>query len=348
MKTRITELLGIEHPILLSGMSWISTPEMVASVSNAGGLGILATGVLDAKQTKEAIKRIRELTDKPFGANASLLFPGAAENATVCLQEKIPVINFSLGKGDWIVQMANEYGGKVLATVTNGRHAKRAEEYGCHGIISTGNEAAAHGEPPTTFCLVPSLADEVDIPIVAAGGVGDGRGLAAALALGADGVAMGTRLMTTVESPLHQNYKELSLEKDIYDTLFSKRFDGLWCRILDTPAARKSVKRGIFPWGYLAAIPNSKFIADMLKLPYWKLFIGVLVSGWSNAKQLAYMANAFKKLQAATEDGDTQTGVLPAGQVTGLLHDIPTVQEVIERTVREAEEIIDSRLSSMS
>ncbi len=348
MKTRITELLEIEHPIVLSGMSWVSTPEMVAAVSNAGGLGILATGVLDAEQTRVAIKEIRGLTDKPFGANASLLFPGAAANAAVCIEEKIPVINFSLGKGDWIVQMANEYGGKVLATVTNARHARRAQEYGCHGVIATGNEAAAHGEPPTTFCLVPSMADVVEIPIIAAGGVGDGRGLAAAMALGAEGVAMGTRLMTTVESPLSQSYKDLSLQKDVYDTLYSRRFDGLWCRVLDTPGARKAIKQGIFPWGYLKAIPNSKFIADMLKMPYFKMFFGVLASGWGNAKQLAYMANAFKKIKEATEDGDTEKGVLPVGQVTGLLHDIPTVREVIERTVKEAEEIIKTRLENMT
>ncbi|MBM3957098.1 MAG: nitronate monooxygenase [Gemmatimonadetes bacterium] len=340
MKTQITELLGIEHPIILSGMSWISTPDMVAAVSNAGGLGILATGVLDAEATRKAIREIREKTDKPFGMNASLLFPGAAQNAAVALEEKVPVINFSLGKGDWIVQMANAYGGKVLATVTNVRHAKRAQEYGCHGVISTGNEAAAHGEPPTTFCLVPSLASALDIPVVAAGGVGDGRGLAAALALGAEGVAMGTRLMTTVESPLHENYKKLSIEKDIYDTLYSKNFDGLWCRVLDTPAAQKAVKRPIGPIGLLKAIPNSRGIAEMVGLPYWKLFIGVLKSGWENAKQLAYMANAFKQIRIATENGDVTNGVLPVGQVTGLMHDIPTVEEVISRTVREAEEVI--------
>jgi enoyl-[acyl-carrier protein] reductase II len=348
MKTRITELLNIEHPIILSGMSWISTPDLVASVSNAGGLGILATGVLDAEQTRKAIREIREKTDKPFGANASLLFPGAAQNAAVCLEEKIPVINFSLGKGDWIVGQANEYGGKVIATVTNSRHAKRAQEYGCHAVIATGNEAAAHGEPPTTFCLIPSMADVLDIPIIAAGGVGDGRGLAAAMALGAEGVAMGTRLMSTTESPLHQNYKELSLQKDVYDTLFSKRFDGMWCRVLDTPGARKSIKQGIFPLGYVKALYNSKFIADMMKLPYFKLFIGVLASGWGNARQLAYMANAFRSIREATEDGDLEKGVLPVGQVTGLLHDIPSVQEVLERTVSEAERIIKDRLAGMA
>ena len=348
MKTKITELLDVKHPIILSGMSWISTPDLVAAVSNAGGLGILATGVLGAEQTRKAIREIREKTDKPFGANASLLFPGAAQNAAVCLEEKIPVINFSLGKGDLIVQQANEYGGKVIATVTNARHAKRAQEYGCHAVIATGNEAAAHGEPPTTFCLIPSMADVIDIPIIAAGGVGDGRGLAAAMALGAEGVAMGTRLMTTAESPLHQNYKELSIQKDVYDTLYSRRFDGLWCRVLDTPGARKAIKQGIFPFGYFKALYNSKFIADMLKLPYFKMFIGVLASGWSNAKQLAYMANAFRSMREATEDGDTINGVLPVGQVTGLLHDIPSVQEVIERTVAEAEEIVKGRLAGMA
>lgn len=340
MKTKITELLGIEHPIIMSGMSWISVPEMVAAVSNAGGLGILATGVLDENQTRDAVREIRELTDKPFGANVSLLFPGAAENARVLLEEKVPVINFALGKGDWIVKAANEYGGKVIATVTNIRHAKRAQEYGCHAVIATGNEAAAHGEPPTTFVLVPHLASQLDIPVIAAGGVGDGRGLAAALALGAEGVAMGTRMMTTKESPLHENYKKLSLEKDIYDTLYSKRFDGLWCRVLDTQGARKAIKRGMNPIQMIRAIPNSRFIAKQLKLPFIKLFFGVLASGWENAKQLAYMANAFKLIRIATEEGDVKEGVLPVGQVTGLLHDIPTVQEVIERTVREAEDII--------
>jgi enoyl-[acyl-carrier protein] reductase II len=342
MKTRVTETFGIKHPIFLSGMSWISVPKLVAAVSNAGGLGILSTGVLDVDQTRAAVKEIRQLTDKPFGANVSLLFPGAAQNAAALLEEKVPLINFALGKGDWIVQGAHEYGGKVVATVTNYRHAKRAQDYGCDGVIATGNEAAAHGEQVTTFCLVPSLAAGLDIPVIAAGGVGNGRGLAAALALGAEGVAMGTRMMATKESPLHENYKNLSLEKDVYDTLYSKRFDGLWCRVLDTEGARKAIKQGLNPIKMLQAIPNSRSIAKMLKMPYMKLFVGVLASGWDNAKNLAYMANAFKLIRIATENGDTVNGVLPVGQVTGLLHDILTVEEVMERTVKEAEEILQN------
>lgn len=339
MKTRITEMLGIEHPIVLSGMSWISVPKMVAAVSNAGGLGILATGPLDADETRKAIREIKKLTNKPFGTNATLLFPGASENAQVALEEKVPVINFSLGKGDWIVKAAHEYGGKVIATVVNHKHAKRAQDYGCDGLLVTGHEAAAHGGDATTFCLIPSIAGVVHIPIIAAGGIADGRGLAAALALGADGAAMGTRLMTTQESPLHQNYKNLSIEKDIGDTVYSTRFDGLGCRVLDTRAARRAIRDSLNLKKMIEALPNSMDIARQLHLPYFKLFIGVLASGWKNATQLAFMANAFKAIRVATEYGDMTKGVLPVGQVTGLIKDNPTVAEVIERTVREAEEV---------
>lgn len=336
MKTRITELLGIEYPIVLSGMSWISVPKMVAAVSNAGGLGILATGPLSVEQTRASVREIRKLTDKPFGANASLMFPGALDNAKVLLEEKVPVINFALGKGDWLVEKAHQYGGKVIATTVNPRHAKRAQDYGCDAVIATGHEAAAHGEELTSFILIPSLAEQLRIPIIAAGGMADGKSLIAALALGADGIAMGTRLMTTKESPLHDNYKKLSLEKEVTDTLYSKRFDGIFCRVLKTEAAQRAIERGL---DLPAAFFTSREIARQIKLPFFKLFLGVLASGWKNAKQLAFMANAFEAIRVATEKGDNEKGVLPVGQVTGLIHDEPTVAELFERIVSEARQI---------
>ena len=317
-------------------MSWISVPKMVAAVSNAGGLGILATGPLSAEETRKAIREVRELTDKPFGANASLIFPGAAENAEVLLEEKVPVINFALGKGDWIVKRAREYGGKVVATVVSARHAKRAQDYGCDAVIATGNEAAAHGEAITTMVLIPSLVDVLNIPVIAAGGIADGRALAAAMALGADGVAMGTRFMTTKESPLHEVYKKLSVEKEVTDTLYSKRFDGILCRVLKTDAAERAIKRGL---NIPSAVVNSREISRQLRLPYLKVVFGVLASGWKNAIQMAYLANAFKMIRVATEGGDLKAGVLPVGQVTGLIHDEPTVKELIERIVAEARQI---------
>jgi len=314
-------------------MSWISIPEMVAAVSNAGGLGILATGPLSKEKTRESIKKIRSMTDKPFGANASLLFPGAKESAKVLLEEQIPVINFALGKGDWIVEEAHKYGGKVMATVVNARHAKRAQDYGCDAVIATGNEAAGHGEFVTTFCLIPSLVDALKIPVVAAGGIADGRGLAAAIALGADGVAMGTRLMTTRESPLHKNYKDLSVMMDVTDTLYSKRIDGLWCRVLKTKTAERVRRRGL---NLPAAFINAQDIAKLLHLPFAKLFLGVMLSGWKTARQLAYLANASKAFQLATEAGDLSKGVLPVGQCAGLIHDEPSVKELLDRMVKEA------------
>ena len=345
MKTRITELFGIKYPILLSGMSWISVPRMVAAVSNAGGLGILATGPMDPPQTRKAIQEIRKLTDKPFGCNATLLMPGAAENAKVLLEEQVPVINFALGKGDWLVKDAHKYGGKVIATVVTARHAKRAQDYGADGVIATGNEAAAHGEALTSMVLIPSLVDAIHIPVIAAGGIADGRGLAAALALGAEGVALGTRLMTTQESPLHENFKKLSIEKDVTDTLYSTRVDGIWCRVMKTDAAVKAIKKGL---DLPAAFVNSQDIARQMKMPYLKLFIGILASGLNNAYKMAFMANGFKAFKLATEDGDVEKGILPVGQVMGLIQDEPTVAELFERIVAEAKEVQQKLAAKMA
>ncbi|MEA2014206.1 MAG: nitronate monooxygenase, partial [Thermodesulfobacteriota bacterium] len=321
MKTRMTELFGIRYPIMLSGMSWISIPEMVAAVSNAGGLGILATGPLKPSETRASIKKIRELTDKPFGANATLLFPGAKENAKILLEEKVPVINYSLGKGDWLATRAHEYGGKVIATVVNEHHSIAAQKQGADGLVVTGHEAAAHGGDATSMVLIPSIVDVVDIPVIAAGGFADGRGLMAALALGASGIAMGTRLMATKESGLHENYKKLSLGKGATDTIYGRYFDGLGCRSLKTKAAMKAYKKGVLGLpNFLAALKNSQDIAKMLGLPYLKLFFGTLLAGPKTSIQLAYLANAFKAISLATKEGDMQRGVLTVGQSTGLLH----------------------------
>jgi len=336
MKTRITELFGIEHPIVLSGMSWVSTPELVAAVSNAGGLGILATGVYNPEQTREALRRARELTDRPFGANATLYFPSGKENAAMLIEEEVPVINYSMGKGDWIVEGARAYGGKTIGTVTTEKHARAAEACGTDAVLVTGHEAAAHGGELTSVVLIPTIADAVEIPVIAAGGFGDGRGLAAALALGADAIAMGTRFMATAESPVHEDCKTLAIQKTAYDTIHTTRFDGQPCRILAAPGARRAMRRGL---DLKRALFNSREIATMLGVAWFKLCLGVLASGWKTIRQLAFLANAFKAFKIATQTGDVKRGVLPLGQVTGLVHNSPTVAEVIEQIISEAEQV---------
>jgi len=336
MKTKITELFGIQYPIVLSGMSMVSVPKLVAAVSEAGGLGILATGPLNAEETRQAIQGIRTLTDKPFGIGASLMMPGAKENAEVALEEQVPVINFSLGKGDWIVERAHAYGGKVVATVINERHAKAAQRYGVDALLATGHEAAAHGGPVTSLVLVPTLADLVDIPVIATGGFSDGRGLMAALSLGAEGIAMGTRFSISKESPLHDNTKNVVLGKTIEDTLYTDRFDGMDCRILKTPHAEKFIEGSV---NIPKAFKNSFSLAKSLRMPWIKLFIGGLISGPKKLFQLARTANATEALNLAINEGDCDHGIHLVGQVQGRLNSIPSVEDIINDIMKEASEV---------
>ncbi|MAG29427.1 MAG: enoyl-ACP reductase [Deltaproteobacteria bacterium] len=343
MKTRITELLDIQRPIVLSGMSWISMPSLVAAVSNAGGLGILATGTFSEDETRAAIREIRELTDKPFGANVSLLLPGAQENAHILVEEQVPVVNFSLGKGDWLVEAVHAYGGKVVATVTNLHHADRAQAYGTDAVIATGHEAAGHGGLATSLVLIPSLVERLDIPVIAAGGFSDGRGFAAALSLGADGIAMGTRFMMTRESVMHADLKKQTSERSIHDTVYSPRFDGMDCRMMDNPGARRAIKRGL---DLPAAFFNSREAAAQKNTSFWKLFFNVLGSGLKNARQMAYFANTFKLCRAAV-DGDADWGLMPLGQVTGLIQDEPSVEELLDRIMEEARTVLAEKSAMM-
>ncbi|MCX5849914.1 MAG: nitronate monooxygenase [Deltaproteobacteria bacterium] len=366
MKTKITELFGIEYPIILPGMSWISVPELVAAVCNAGGIGYLATGPLSPDKTRESIRRIRELTNKPFGVGATLLMPGAYENALVAIEEKVPVLNISLGKGENLIKKVHAYGGKVITTVTTVQHALAAEKSGADALQVTGHEAAAHGSQVTTLVLVPAIVDAVKIPVVAIGGIADGRGMAAAMALGAEGVGMGTRLSITKESPVHDSAKKKQLECGIEDTIYSNRFDALYCRILKTPSAEKAIKQGRnIPKGIIASFA----IAKALDLSWLKLATSILsgskgeksekpkdtqtkvpagskpkknkslfrkmMKGPEMGMNLAHMAQAYVSIKRATEDGDMEKGVYVSGQVQGIIHDIPTVAEVINRTVEE-------------
>lgn len=366
MKTKITDLFGIEYPIILPGMSWISVPELVAAVCNAGGIGYLATGPLSPVKTRESIKRIKELTNKPFGVGITLIMPGAMENAKIALEEKVPVLNISLGKGEDLIKKVHAYNGKVITTVTTVQHALAAQNSGADALQVTGYEAAAHGSQVPTMVLVPAVVDAVKLPVVAIGGIADGRGMAAAFALGAEGVGMGTRLSITKESPVHDFCKQKQLESGIEDTIYSNRFDALYCRVLKTPSAEKAYKEGR---NLRKGLKASFAIAEALGIPWMKLATSAssgpkreksekpksseansgsaskskekkslsdkLFKVPKTAMNLMHMAQAYVDIQKATETGDLDKGFYLSGQVQGIIHDIPTVAEVINRTVKE-------------
>jgi enoyl-[acyl-carrier protein] reductase II len=248
----------------------------------------------------------------------------------------VKVVNYTLGSGQELIKAVHKYGGKAIATVTNLTHALSAQKRGADALIVTGHEAAAHGGEVTSLVLVPSISDGVKIPVIAAGGFADGRGLAAAIALGAEGIAMGTRFMNTVESPVHDTMKKLSIEKQVSDTIYSDRIDGLWCRAMQSKSVDRLIKQKLY---LIRALFNSREAAKTFGYPWFKLVLAIILSGYKKSKQLARMANAFMAFRLSMEEGNLEKGVFLMGQVTGLINDTPTVSEVIDRIVSQTEDV---------
>jgi enoyl-[acyl-carrier protein] reductase II len=335
VKTAITEMFGIKYPILNAGMGRVALPNMVAAVSNAGGLGVLGAGSGTPEDTRRMIGEIRELTDKPFGINVALALPNGKENAIVALEDKVPVINYSMGKGDWIVKAAHQYGGKVMASVTSLKLGQRAEAHGVDAVIAAGYEAAGHAGDIGTFVLIPRLAECLNIPIIAAGGVANGAGLAAALTLGASAVSMGTRMWTTQEGPMHPNWKNLATDLEINETLFSNKFDGIPCRQMKSEAAVRMMNR---PLNLFVVLKDSIAISKELNLPYFKLMFQVLAKGPKTVDAMMRMSQMLKMHTITITTGELDKGMTASGQSVGLIHDLPTIEEVILRIVAEAYE----------
>lgn len=345
MKTSITELFGIKYPILNAGMGRVALPKMVAAVSNAGGLGNYGAGSNPPEITRAAIREIRSLTDKPFAGNAPLALPNGKENVEVLLEEKVPIINYSMGKGDWIVKRAHAYGGKVMASVNSVHLAQRAQAQGVDAVIATGHEAAGHAGEVTSLVLIPRLAELLQIPIIAAGGIANGAGLVAALALGAGGVSMGTRFLATTESPMHQNFKNKAVELDIGDTLYSDRFDGIPCRMMKTVAAERLLAARLNPSKIFI---NSFGIAKELNIPYLKLLVRILATGLKNTTKMMRMSQTLKMHTITLTTGDLETGMTASGMSVGLVHDTPTVAEVMERIMAEANAVQSNLAAKMA
>lgn len=339
MNTRLTRLLGIQHPIVLPGMTYVAVPRLVGAVSRAGGLGILASGGLSTRECEAAIAEVRSLTDRPFAVGCSLALPGARECVDVALDAHVPVLNISMGKGDWVIERAHAYGGKVIATVSNEKHARAAIDSGVDGLIVTGHEAAAHGGRVTSMVLIPAVRDLCDLPIIAAGGVADGRGLVAALSLGADAVAMGTRFATSLESPLHEGTKQLVVDQEAEATIYSKNFDTFPCRVMNTPGGRKYTARPLSP---PVALTRSIQAALEMDRPLTDLARDALSQGAMQAVKIAYFGAATLAMRKAMHEGNHEDGVQLIGQSQGLVHDVLSVDEIIHRVMSQARDVIQN------
>jgi enoyl-[acyl-carrier protein] reductase II len=344
MRTRITDLLGIRHPIILAPANFVGTPEMVAAVSNAGGFGILASGRLAPDDLRADIEAIRRLTDKPFGANLIFGSPGFEKQAGVLVELKVPLICHSRGNPKWIIDAAKGQNIKVMAMIGSVKHALRAEEDGAHAIMVQGSEAGGHVGEVSTMVLLPLVAGKVKIPVVAAGGFSDGKGLVAALALGAEGIAMGTRFAVTKESPLPDSIKRRYLEASENDTVVTPSITGTRLRVIDNKFTRM-LDQGDRKLSRRDKVSGAMETRRMMGVSWWRFLAG----GWSMRKQyqasvaeLGHLAAGGVRIKKAMIDGDADLGVMPSGQVCGRIDDIPSVQELIERIVAEAEETLKS------
>jgi nitronate monooxygenase len=320
LKTRFTETFGIEHPVVQGGMQWVGRAELVAAVANAGGLGFITalTQPTPEKLTEE-IARCRTLTDKPFGVNLTILPaikpPPYAEYRQAIIEAGIKIVETAGNKPQEHVDEFKKHGIKVLHKCTSVRHGLSAERMGVDGISIDGFECAGHpGEDDVPgLILIPAAADKIKIPMIASGGFGDARGLVAALALGADGINMGTRFMATAESPIHENIKRQIVEND------ERATDLIFRTMRNTSrVARNDI---------------SKQVVELERQGAAFEDVPELVAGTRG--------------KVVYETGDPDHGIWSAGQVQGLIHDVPTCAELIHRIVREAEEIIQGRLAGM-
>ncbi len=305
MKTRICDLLEIEYPIVQGGMAWVAEHHLAAAVSNAGGLGIIAAGNAPGEMVREEIRKTKALTDKPFGVNIMLLSPHAADVAKIVVEEKISVVTTGAGNPEGYIPVWKEAGIVVIPVVASVALAKRMEKYGADAVVAEGCEAGGHIGELTTMTLIPQIVDAVEIPVIAAGGIGDGRGLAAVFMLGAEAGQIGTRFVVSHESIVHDNYKKRIISSKDIDSVVTGRSTGHPIRSI-----RNNMTRN-----YLKLEQSGKSFEELELL-------------------------TLGSLKKAVAEGDIVNGSVMAGQIAGLVSKEQSCKEIIEEVVREAEELI--------
>lgn len=305
MKTRITELLGIEYPIIQGGMAWVAESHLAAAVSAAGGLGLIGGANAPAEVIRNYIREVKAVTDKPFGVNIMLMSPYADEVAKVIVEEGVKVVTTGAGNPEKYMEMWKAAGIKVIPVVASVALAKRMERYGADAVVAEGTESGGHIGEATTMTLVPQVVDAVSIPVIAAGGIGDGRGIAAAFMLGAEAVQMGTRFLVAKECTVHQNYKDRVLKAKDIDSTVTGRTHGHPVRCLRNQMTREYVK---------------------------------LENEGKSFEELEYLT--LGTLRKAVQEGDVTNGTVMAGQIAGMVSKEQTCKEMIDEMMAQAETLL--------
>lgn len=305
MKTRITEMLGIQYPIIQGGMAWVAEHNLAAAVSEAGGLGLIGGANAPGEVVRDEIRKARALTDKPVGVNVMLLSPHAEDVAKVVVEEGIKVVTTGAGNPEKYIEMWKNAGIKVIPVVASVALARRMEKYGADAVVAEGMESGGHIGEQTTMTLVPQVVDAVSIPVIAAGGIGDGRGMAAAFMLGAEAVQMGTRFVVANESIVHQNYKQRIMKAKDIDSTVTGRVHGHPVRCLRNQMTREYNK---------------------------------LEQEGKSFEELEYLT--LGTLRKAVQEGDITGGTVMAGQIAGMIARQQSCREMIEEIMEEAVKLL--------
>ncbi|KJK40009.1 2-nitropropane dioxygenase [Streptomyces variegatus] len=342
METALTRLAGVRHPVVQTGMGWVAGPRLVSATANAGALGILASATMTPGRLREAVREVKARTDAPFGVNLRADAADAGDRVRILIEEGVRVASFALAPSRELIGELKEAGVVVMPTVGARRHAEKVAAWGADAVLVQGSEGGGHTGEVATTVLLPQVVDAVPVPVVAAGGFFDGRGLAAALAYGAAGVAMGTRFLLTSDSTVPDAVKARYLAATVRDVTVTRAVDGLPHRMLRTElvaaleeagraGALVRAVRAAAGFRRLSGLTWRQLARDGLALKHGKDL------SWS---QVLLAANTPMLLKSAMVDGCTDLGVMASGQVAGVIDDLPSCAELVERIMEEAAETL--------
>lgn len=309
MKTRITELLGCEYPIIQGGMAWVAEHTLAAAVSNAGGIGLIAGGSAPIDYLRDQIRKCKEKTAKPFGVNIMMMSPNAEDLAQLCIDEKVAVVTTGAGNPGKFIPAWKEAGIKVIPVIPSVALAKRMERAGADAVVAEGTESGGHIGENTTMCLVPQVVDALEIPVIAAGGIADGRGVAASFMLGAEGVQIGTRFLASEECQIHPTFKELVVKAKDTDSVVTGRYTGHPCRNIKTKFSKK--------------LAGGEKDGSLTPEQFEEITLG--------------------SLRKAVVDGNVDEGSFLCGAIAGMINDVKPCAEIIRELAEQAEKLLNRK-----